>query len=244
MTVPNHNFKFGDVLTAFDGPTPSVAGNGGALSQYNNTLFPFNIVGDTFKLGTTNGGGQVTENAAAIDLASFGAGGGLFRDHQPIYINATNNRFTKIGHGWSNGQKVRYSTFSNALAGLVKENFYYVVGADANSFQLSATLGGAEIDIGFPDTNSIHYLTKSDIAFVGADYPKQISYDLWDTGDAFFGKRLNCVRSALCGKEVTIKASGRVMDTTSGFLGERHTLDLGKENFPNHFYFRYSNGRI
>lgn len=49
-------------------------------------------------------------------------------------------------HGWSNGQTV---VFVNGTppGGLTEGTVYYVVDADADSFKVSATLSGAEIDL-------------------------------------------------------------------------------------------------
>lgn len=53
--------------------------------------------------------------------------------------------FTKNGHGYATGDQVRVS--SVATVGGVTAGVYWVVGATTNTFQLSATEGGAAIDL-------------------------------------------------------------------------------------------------
>lgn len=60
----------------------------------------------------------------------------------------SNNTFTATAHGMANGQKVRVSNAGGALpAGLVAGTNYFVIAAAANTFQLSATLGGSAVDV-------------------------------------------------------------------------------------------------
>lgn len=63
-------------------------------------------------------------------------------------LDVTTNTFTLTAHGLTNGTVVRLVETSGALpVPLVPETAYYVVGATANTFQLSATLAGPAIDI-------------------------------------------------------------------------------------------------
>jgi hypothetical protein len=57
------------------------------------------------------------------------------------------NTYTATAHGQANGQKVRVSSSGVLPAGLSAGVDYYVIGAAANTFQLSASLGGAAVDI-------------------------------------------------------------------------------------------------
>lgn len=73
--------------------------------------------------------------------------------------NAT-DVFTSNGHGYANGTKVRVFNVGGALpAGLTAGTDYYVIGAAANTFQLSATLGGAAVNVTTDGTgtNSVHH---------------------------------------------------------------------------------------
>lgn len=59
--------------------------------------------------------------------------------------NATDT-LTATAHGQTNGQKVRVSSSGALPAGLTAGTDYYVITAAANTFQLSATLGGAAVN--------------------------------------------------------------------------------------------------
>lgn len=50
-------------------------------------------------------------------------------------------------HGLINGQKITYSSDTTDITGLTTGNNYFVVGATDDTFQLSATSGGAAIDL-------------------------------------------------------------------------------------------------
>lgn len=63
-------------------------------------------------------------------------------------VNDTTETFTAATHGLTNGLSVTLTLDSGALpTGLAILTTYYVVGATAGTFQLSATLGGAAIDV-------------------------------------------------------------------------------------------------
>ena len=62
-------------------------------------------------------------------------------------VNAT-DVFTATAHGMTNGTKVRVSNSGGALpAGLVAGTNYFTIAVAANTFQLSATLGGAAVNV-------------------------------------------------------------------------------------------------
>ena len=85
----------------------------------------------------------------------------------PSAVNTTTSTFTLPGHGFVNGRQVHLSTglangnclpgdsiwiygFNCDLAGgLVKGKTYYVVGAAANTFQVSLTTGGTPVAFGY-----------------------------------------------------------------------------------------------
>jgi hypothetical protein len=70
--------------------------------------------------------------------------------------------FTKNAHGYANGDQVRVS--SVATVGGISAGVYWVVGATTNTFQLSASEGGAAIDLtgsdGTVSTQKLLPLTK------------------------------------------------------------------------------------
>lgn len=88
-------------------------------------------------------GGTVTSYetipTVTVDKARRSVTGGLSSD------SVTNNNFTYVGHGLSNGETVTY-VGDGITAGITTATSYYVVNTAADTFQLSATLGGAAID--------------------------------------------------------------------------------------------------
>ena len=87
---------------------------------------------------------------------------------------AATNLLTSNGHGLLAGEPVRFTTTGTLPAGLSLATTYYVIasGLTANDFKVSATVGGAEIDI--TDAGSgVHswhfYLTA----------PEQAEFDTW-----------------------------------------------------------------
>ena len=72
----------------------------------------------------------------------------------PSDVNTTTNTITLVGHGFANGDQVQYDAGcdvdgspSCVAGGLTHRGIYYIVGATANTFQVSLTRGGAPVDI-------------------------------------------------------------------------------------------------
>lgn len=61
--------------------------------------------------------------------------------------NVATDVITKAFHGLANGTRVRLTSSGTLPAGLALATTYFVSGATLNSFQLTATLGGAAVDI-------------------------------------------------------------------------------------------------
>jgi len=63
-------------------------------------------------------------------------------------VHLVNNTITVSGHGLTNGTKVTYNNGGGtSIGGLTSGDSYFVVGVSGSIFQLSATLGGAAIDL-------------------------------------------------------------------------------------------------
>jgi len=87
------------------------------------------------------------------------------RSYGTADVNTGTDTFTVTSHGWSNGQQLRAARggclptsnpgsggFCQLRGSIVQGSVYYVVSSAANTFQLSATSGGAAIDL--TDTGS------------------------------------------------------------------------------------------
>jgi hypothetical protein len=62
-------------------------------------------------------------------------------------INTSNETISATNHGFSNGDRVILNSSGSAPGNLTNGNTYYIVGVSGNNFKLSATSGGAAIDI-------------------------------------------------------------------------------------------------
>lgn len=68
-------------------------------------------------------------------------------------VAASSNSFTAPGHGLVNYDQVRFYTVGDLPGGLMRGVDYYIINAGVNMFQVSATFGGAPVDITSNATN-------------------------------------------------------------------------------------------
>jgi len=84
--------------------------------------------------------------------------GGTFYGYSPLSgggvsgnacVHAASDQLESVAHGLNDGDKITVaSVFGQALpSGLLADTLYFVVGAGADDFQVSLTLGGVPIDI-------------------------------------------------------------------------------------------------
>ena len=77
----------------------------------------------------------------------------------PADVNTTNDDITITGHPYSNDNKVRFSTTGTLPAPLNSTTTYYIVGATANTIQVSLTQAGAAVVLTTQGTGT-HTLTQ------------------------------------------------------------------------------------
>lgn len=65
--------------------------------------------------------------------------------HTGVTGVAATDVFTKTAHGWANGKTVVFASLTGGT-GLALGTVYYIIGATANTFQLSLTVGGAAVN--------------------------------------------------------------------------------------------------
>jgi hypothetical protein len=99
-----------------------------------------NINGSTYAINTITSSSVITTTSSVGTLVFKTLASGTD-------INTGTDTFTSTAHGFANGCKLRYQAGSGAIGGLTDGTDYYVVSTAANTFKLSATLGGAAIDI-------------------------------------------------------------------------------------------------
>lgn len=86
------------------------------------------------------------------------------------FTAATSNVITSTSHGLNNGDKIKVSTDGTLPGGLNDTTVYYVVQKATNTFKVSLTLGGSEVDITSTGSGT-HYWTDE-------PYELQIAHDL------------------------------------------------------------------
>jgi len=118
QTATAHGKATGDLVTII-----GVMGNTAANGTYIITVFDT----DEFDLNNTVGNGAFVQPEFTADAGT--------------------DTITSVDHGLPNDRAVRLFTTGALPGGLAVGTTYYVVSAAADTFQLSATLGGSAIDI-------------------------------------------------------------------------------------------------
>lgn len=116
-------------------------GSASGGTRSNSAAVTFDVPGSTtvFYVGFWNSGGTTFYGWAPLSGTPKGFG----------TAQASNDTITSYGHGLSNGDRVVVSAVNaeSLPAGLSEGVAYYVVGATADTFQLSTTSGGTAVDI-------------------------------------------------------------------------------------------------
>jgi hypothetical protein len=82
-----------------------------------------------------------------------------------VSVDATGNTITATAHGWSAAQPVRFTVVGGSLPGNVSAGtVYYVISPATDTFQISATVGGAAIDITSAGSGTIYVWPVVDAA--------------------------------------------------------------------------------
>lgn len=103
-------------------------------------------VRSTLDVFDTGGGTGTGDTASSVTVSNAGisqpTGGGA------VTAAAATDLFTRAAHGYDVGQAVRFTGLTGG-AGITPGKTYYVIasGLTANDFKVSATLGGATIDV-------------------------------------------------------------------------------------------------
>lgn len=113
---------------------------------------------DTFSSGWFTGAYATT--LGSMNAADYNAGADAFENFEdvlapiPFTATPTSDTFTAIAHGLSNGTRVLVVSDGQLPSGLNHMAAYFVIGATADTFQLSATSGGSAVDIGNQGTGA------------------------------------------------------------------------------------------
>lgn len=135
ITITGHDFVDGDEVT-YNVPAAPASALGGLTDGTN--YFIISATANTFQLSATSGGSAV--DITANPEVTFDADDNAIKD--------TVNDKIIIANSFTNGDYVTYTNGGGVdIGGLTDGSNYYIVGATTSEFQLSATSGGAAIDL-------------------------------------------------------------------------------------------------
>jgi hypothetical protein len=149
ITYNGHGLSAGEQVKYYKvGSGTAIGGLTDATSYYAGQ-----VTANTFKLYDTRAHGTTAVATLTIPTAS---------------VNTTSDTITSNAHGLVNGAQVNYNNQGGAsITGLTSGNDYYVVNATTNTFQLSATLGGAAIDLSGTGNNSQTFASTGNLNLTG-----------------------------------------------------------------------------
>lgn len=172
----------------------------------NNIVVPLNVPGLIFN--------PTTVRSAIIDYSIYRTSGQTFL---PANVNTGTEVITITGHTLVNGQGVMFSTTGTMPSGIVIGTVYYVINTAVNTFQISATVNGAPVNITSPGigvhTASLELAEKGRLDIIyknGAPTGTK-----WSIGRAFAGDDAGLV--------FTMTDSGQMQYTSSNMSGTVHT---------------------
>lgn len=225
---PKHNFSERQFPVRYDAQTTAITGLTNPAIYYVKYI-------DENRFYLTNA------DYVPIDLTAPGVGmqSLIFNSGYPPFYTAQ-SRFTRSGIHYNNGDKVTYIASDIPIGGYVSGQEYIIVdkgfdaGATTSTFSLS--LDGVNKIPMTSNGSGVHYLIDAGISFVGDEYPKEISADLWDTGTTAVNERMLYADISVTGKPAHIFVSpGEFNNITRAILADHHTLTLLPGEYPNYF---------
>ncbi|MBI1201502.1 MAG: hypothetical protein GC182_03220 [Rhodopseudomonas sp.] len=149
-------------------------------------------------------------------------------------------------HGLVNDTPVLMTTTGALLTGLTAGNWYYIVNAGTNDFELSATAGGASIDFSGTQSGVHTAFANGDNQFfgngwtLGGELLTSVAAAIVTTNDSLLG--CDNISKTPTGGDIGPSYSGVIYDTKTGYVlhfndfGEVKNAGIGtlfKWNFPN-----------
>lgn len=143
------NKSVGDALTFAEVSTPSTPVAGiKVYAKSNNKLYQLSDLGVEQEVGSGSGASGINYIANPNGTSDTTGWKSAYRGKSVVLVQVdlTNNEFP-IDTNFVNGDLVRYTATTGSIGGLVSGTSYYVVPGVTSSKSLSATLGGAAIDL-------------------------------------------------------------------------------------------------
>ena len=143
ITITGHDFSDGDEIT-YNVPASPATALGGLTDATN--YFIISATANTFQLSATSGG-------AAIDITPNNEV--VFDADDETIKDVANNKII-TANTFTNGDYVTYENGGGTdITNLTNAANYFIVNATSSEFQVSATSGGAAIDLGVDPTTTI-----------------------------------------------------------------------------------------
>ena len=143
ITITGHDFADGDEIT-YNVPASPATALGGLTDATN--YFIISATANTFQLSATSGG-------AAIDITPNNEV--VFDADDETIKDVANNKII-TANTFTNGDYVTYENGGGTdITNLTNDANYFIVNATSSEFQVSATSGGAAIDLGVDPTTTI-----------------------------------------------------------------------------------------
>lgn len=161
-------------------------------SQSTNSLHKYYIEGNEVVLvpeivGTPTGSllfyiylrpNQLVQNSRAAILTSISTPSTTTKKSllaSSVSVQIAGDTITSPAHGFPDNSRVVFTSTGTVPAGLTAGTTYYVVSTATNTFQVSATLGGAAIDITDVGTG-LHTVTRTRVLSTSFD-PEDVDFD-------------------------------------------------------------------
>lgn len=138
---------------------------------------PVDLTGTTVKYLVT------TEDSANSSVVSETATGVTAQPTQTFTVDTTLDRVLANSHGLRDGDQIIVATSGTLPTGLTASTLYYVVNADANSFQVSQSARGAPIDItaAGSGTHTLYAIGSVSVTLASAATATAGRYRMWLT---------------------------------------------------------------
>ena len=230
ITITGHRFEDGDEVI-YNVPASPATAIGGLTDG--STYYVVSKTTNTFKLSATSGGAAIDLTIEELD----------FDGDDSAIVDVVNNKIV-AANTFTNGEYVKYTNGGGVdIGGLTDGSFYYIINATASEFQLSATSGGAAIDL---TANNSVTVDSTDAAVVVVADDKIVTANTFTDGDKVTydvggGTAIGgltdateyfIVNATAAEFQVSATSGGAAIDLTAVGTGTAHVfrLDIGNDH--------------
>lgn len=230
ITITDHRFEDGDEVI-YNVPALPATAIGGLTDG--STYYVVSKTANTFKLSSTSGGAAIDLTIEELD----------FDGDDSAIVDVVNDKIV-AANTFTSGEYVKYTNGGGVdIGGLTDGSFYYIINATASEFQLSATSGGAAIDL---TANNSVTVDSTDAAVVVVADDKIVTANTFTDGDKVTydvggGTAIGgltdateyfIVNATATEFQVSATSGGAAIDLTAVGTGTSHVfrLDIGNDH--------------